>query len=131
MADMQRQMGSLTPAQMQAYQQQAANLSSDDITRARSQMNSMTPDQLKHAASQASANLSAREKYLLDGANSLKASGNQLHTSKQYAAAIEKYNQAKSSLTGTHMPTLPPCVSQVAKFHADSIYLLPFTRPAL
>ena len=63
-------------------------------------MNSMTPDQLKQAASQAGANLSAREKYVLDGANSLKASGNQLHSSKQYAAAIEKYNQAKSSLTG-------------------------------
>ena len=108
MADMQRQMGSLTPAQMQAYQQQAANLSSDDITRARTQMNSMTPDQLKQAASQASANLSAREKYQLDGANSLKASGNQLHSSKQYAAAIEKYTQAKSSLTGICMSVLPP-----------------------
>lgn len=120
MADMQRQMGSLTPAQMQAYQQQAANLSSDDITRARRQMSSMTPDQLKHAASQASANLSAREKYLLDGANSLKASGNQLHSSKQYAAAIEQYNQAKSSLAGIHIPALPACVSQVAKLHADS-----------
>lgn len=104
MADMQRQMGSLTPAQMQAYQQQAANLSPDDITRARTQMNNMTPDQLKQAATQASANLSAHEKYQLDGANSLKASGNQLHSSKQYAAAIDKYNQAKLSLTGIHLP---------------------------
>ena len=123
MADMQRQMGSLTPAQMQAYQQQAANLSPDDITRARTQMNSMTPDQLKHAASQATANLSAREKYQLDGANSLKASGNKLHSSKQYAAAIEKYNQAKSSLTGTHTRTSK---RQIAKLHTDS-----FAMPSL
>lgn len=101
MADMQRQMGSLSPAQMQAYQQQAANLSTDDIRRARTQMDSMTPDQLKQAAGQASANLSAREKYQLDGANSLKAAGNQLHSSKQYEAAIDKYDQAKSSLTGS------------------------------
>ena len=100
MADMQRTMGNLSPAQMQAYQQQAASLSPDDIRRARTQMNSMTPDQLKQAAGQASASLSAREKYQLDGANSLKAAGNQLHSSKQYAAAIEKYNQAKSNLTG-------------------------------
>ena len=100
MAEMQRQMGNLTPAQMQSYQQQAANLSADDISRARAQMNSMTPDQLKQAAGQASANLSAREKYQLDGANNLKAAGNSLHSSKQYAAAIEKYDQAKTSLTG-------------------------------
>lgn len=100
MADMQRTMGNLSPAQMQAYQQQAASLSPDDIQRARTQMNSMTPDQLKQAAGQASASLSAREKYQLDGANSLKVAGNQLHSSKQYAAAIEKYNQAKSNLTG-------------------------------
>ena len=117
MAAMQRQMGSLTPAQMQAYQQQAANLSPDDIARARTQMNSMTPDQLKQAASQSSANLSAREKYQLDGANSLKASGNQLHSSKQYAAAIEKYNQAKSSLAGIHPSA---CKRQNAKLHTDA-----------
>lgn len=67
-------------------------------------MNNMTPDQLKQAATQASANLSAHEKYQLDGANSLKVSGNQLHSSKQYAAAIDKYNQAKLSLTGIHLP---------------------------
>lgn len=100
MADMQRVMGNLSPAQMQAYQAQAATLSTDDISRARTQMNSMTPDQFKQAASQASANLSATEKYQLDGANTLKAAGNQLHSSKQYAAAIVKYNQAKSNLTG-------------------------------
>lgn len=100
MADMQRTMGNLTPAQMQAYQQQAASISPDDIRRARTQMNGMTPDQLKQAAGQASASLSAQEKYQLDGANSLKAAGNQLHSSKQYAAAIDKYTKVKSNLTG-------------------------------
>ena len=100
MADMQRTMGSLTPAQMQAYQQQAASLSPDDVRRARTQMSGMTPDQLKQAAGQASASLSAHEKYQLDGANSLKAAGNQLHSSKQYAAAIDKYSKAKSNLAG-------------------------------
>lgn len=108
MAEMQRQMGNLTPAQMQAYQQQAATLSPDDVRRARTQMNSMTPDQLKQAAGQAGANLSAREKYHLDGANTLKADGNHLHSSKQYAAAIEKYDQAKSSLTGMLEASLLP-----------------------
>ncbi|KAL0036789.1 hypothetical protein WJX79_010093 [Trebouxia sp. C0005] len=63
-------------------------------------MSGMTPDQLKQAASQASASLSAQEKYQLDGANSLKAAGNQLHSSKQYTAAIDKYTKAKSNLTG-------------------------------
>lgn len=101
---------------MQVYQQQAANLSPDDITRARTQMNSMTPDQLQQAASQASANLSAREKYQMDGANSLKVSGNQLHSSKQYAAAIEKYNQAKLSLAGIHASTQE---RQFAKLDTD------------
>lgn len=100
MADMQRTMGSLTPAQMQAYQQQAASLSPDDVRRARTQMSGMTPDQLKQAAGQASASLSAHEKYQLDGANSLKAAGNQLHSSKQYAAAIDKYSKAKTNLAG-------------------------------
>ena len=100
MAEMQRTMGNLTPAQMQAYQQQAASLTTDDINRARTQMDSMTPDQMRHAAGQASAHLSAQEKYKLDGASRLKAQGNQLHSSKQYAAAIEKYKQAKLNLTG-------------------------------
>ena len=49
----------------------------------------MTPDQMRQAAGQASAHLSAQEKYKLDGANTLKAEGNQLHSSNQYAAAIE------------------------------------------
>ncbi|KAL0031159.1 hypothetical protein WJX77_006825 [Trebouxia sp. C0004] len=100
MADMQRTMGNLSPAQMQAYQQQAASISPDDIRRARTQMSGMTPDQLQQAAGQASASLSAQEKYQLDGANSLKVAGNQLHSSKQYAAAIDKYIKAKSNLTG-------------------------------
>ena len=93
-------MGNLTPAQMQAYQQQAANLTSDDIRRARTQMNSMTPDQMRQAAGQAGASLSAQEKYKFDAANKLKADGNQLHSSKQYGAAIEQYKHAKSNLTG-------------------------------
>lgn len=44
---MQRQLGSLTPAQMQAYQQQATSMNTDDIQRARTQMDSMCPDQFK------------------------------------------------------------------------------------
>lgn len=104
MAEMQRQMGSLTPAQMQAYQQQAANLNDDDIRRARTQMNSMTPDQFQQAASQAGSHLTAREQYNLDGARSLKTAGNQLHSSKQYAAAIEKYKSVKSNLAGAIQP---------------------------
>lgn len=91
-------------------------------------MNNMTPDQLKQAASQASANLSAHEKYQLDGANSLKASGNQLHSSKQYAAAIEKYNQAKSSLTGIHLPT--PERSRSLKLHTDLSAVFSLIRSA-
>ena len=110
MADMQRTMGNLSPAQMQAYQQQAASISPDDIRRARSQMNSMTPDQLKQAAGQASASLSAHEKYQLDGANGLKAAGNQLHSSKQYAAAIDKYTKAKSNLTGKEKQLFIPSI---------------------
>lgn len=100
MADMQRQMGSLSPAQMQAYQQQAANMSADDIQRARSQMNSMTPNQFRQAAGQAGNNIAAQERYQLDGAKTLKNAGNQLHSSKQYAAAIEKYKNAKQNLEG-------------------------------
>lgn len=100
MAEMQRQMGSLTPAQMQAYQQQAAHMNDDDIRRARTQMNSMTPDQFQQAAGQAGVTIAAREKYALEGARGMKIAGNQLHSSKQYAAAIDKYNNVKSSLEG-------------------------------
>ena len=107
MADMQRQMGNLSPAQMQAYQQQAANMTTDDIQRARTQMNSMTPDQMRQAAGQAGNNLAARDRYQLDGAKTLKNAGNQLHSSKQYAAAIEKYKSAKSNLQGTDFQLVP------------------------
>lgn len=63
-------------------------------------MNSMTPDQFQQAANQAGSTFTAREKYQLDGAKTLKSAGNQLHSSKQYAAAIEKYSSAKSNLQG-------------------------------
>ena len=100
MAQMQRQMGNLSPAQMQVYQQQAASMNTDDIQRARAQMNSMSPDQFQQAASQAGSTIAAREKYQLDGAKTLKNAGNQLHSSKQYAAAVEKYTNAKNNLEG-------------------------------
>lgn len=76
-------MNSMTPEQRRAMAQEAS---------------SMNPDLISQQATRVHSTLSAREKYLYDASEKLKKEGNVLHGQKNYAAAIEKYERAIDNL---------------------------------
>jgi tetratricopeptide (TPR) repeat protein len=90
----------------------ANNMRPEDIRRAADQASSLPPEAFTAAAaagvgpaaaaSAAPSPLSAQQKYMLHASKGLKAEGNKLHGSGQYAAAAEKYQRAISNVA-THV----------------------------
>lgn len=70
------------------------------MRQAREATANMRPEDIAASTSAAASQMSAQQKYALDGAAQLKAEGNALHGAKQWAAAAEKYERAVSNLEG-------------------------------
>ncbi|KAF6265916.1 hypothetical protein COO60DRAFT_769299 [Scenedesmus sp. NREL 46B-D3] len=91
-------MGGMNPGMMQEAMQQMNNMSPADMAAMKRQVDGMDSAALASRAQEAQKMMSAREKYVLDGSNQLKAEGNKLHAAGQYADAAEKYARAKQNM---------------------------------
>jgi hypothetical protein len=66
MANLTRQVGSMSPGMMQTAMDQMKNMGSNDWDRAKQQMDSMSPEEIQRQTSQAASHLASQEQYVLN-----------------------------------------------------------------
>ncbi|KAL6762238.1 hypothetical protein V8C86DRAFT_2523053 [Haematococcus lacustris] len=117
-----KMMGSMTPEMMAQAQSMAAGMSAADMQRAQEQMKNMSADDLQRATTQATAQLSAQQQYVLTASQQLKAEGNALHSAGKFKEAVEKYERAKSNVAG-HSNTTSQELRTACTLNLSSCYL--------
>lgn len=121
MQEMMRSMQS-NPGMMKAAMAQMNAMRPEDIQQASERMRNMTPEEISAQASQATSQMSSREKYLLDAAKKLKADGNNLHGSGSYSLAAEKYEKARDNIQDLLTPEAAD-LKRLCTLNLSSCYL--------
>jgi tetratricopeptide (TPR) repeat protein len=81
------------------------NLSPDQLRTAKEQMRGMNPETLQQQAASYSNHLKGEQTYKINASKQLKAEGNALHSSGNYAAAMAKYERALDNLQRMNIHT--------------------------
>ncbi|KXZ44311.1 hypothetical protein GPECTOR_69g404 [Gonium pectorale] len=95
---LQAMMRSMPPDMMGAAMAQMKDMKPEDWERAKQQMAGMDADTMARQAAAAQAQMAGRTQYVLNASNQLKQEGNALHGRGEFAAAVEKYERAKSNV---------------------------------
>ncbi|EIE21179.1 hypothetical protein COCSUDRAFT_48306 [Coccomyxa subellipsoidea C-169] len=100
MAEMQRQMASMPPGFLEKQMQAMQGMSPDVLQQQMAAADRMDPAAMDQQLKGAAAMARQQEEYQVRASNQLKEEGNRLFSAQKTTEAIEKYQRAKSNLSG-------------------------------